>query len=129
MFGKVKIDEADRLFSLYIRIRDKWSCVRCGKTYEKGNAALQNSHFYGRRMESVRFDPENCDALCYGCHRYWEKEDREAYREFKVKQLGQKGYDLLMLRAHQYKKKDRKMERIIWRAALAGLERNKGGGI
>jgi len=31
---------------------------------------------------------------------YWEKEDREGYREFKIKQLGQKGFDELNLRAH-----------------------------
>lgn len=117
----IKIDEADRLFSLYIRTRDKWTCQRCGKINEQGNASLQNSHFYGRRMEAVRFDPENCDALCYGCHRYWEKEDREAYRQFKIKQLGQKGYDLLMLKAHSYHKKDRKMEAIKWKLALSEL--------
>ena len=50
-------------------------------------------------MKSVRFDEANCDTLCFGCHRYWEKEDREAYRDFKVRQLGEKGFDLLNMRA------------------------------
>lgn len=122
MFGRVKIDEADRLFSLYVRTRDSWTCQRCGKQYQRGTLALQNSHFFGRRMESVRFDLSNCDALCYGCHRYWEKEDREAYRAFKVKQLGQNGFDALMLKAHTLTKKDRKMQRLIWRQALKDLE-------
>jgi len=69
-------------------------------------------------METVRFDPENCDALCFGCHRYWEKEDREGYRVFKIRQLGQAGFDALNLRAHLTGKKDRKMALIIARELL-----------
>lgn len=49
----------------------------------------------------VRFDEQNCDTLCHGCHRYWEKEDREGYRAFKIKQLGQAAYDRLDYRAHK----------------------------
>ena len=120
----MRIDKADSTFSQYIRKRDK-RCMRCGSDVEFNGEGMpishQNSHYYGRRMESVRYDPENCDTLCHGCHRYWEKEDREAYREFKVKQLGQRGFDLLMLRAHLYHKKDRKMELIKAKLLLESL--------
>jgi len=118
MIGRVKIDQADRLFSIFIRYRDKWTCVRCGKQYEERDQRLQNSHYFGRRKESVRFDPENCDALCFGCHRYWEKEDREGYRSFKVRQLGQRGFDALVLRANTIVKKDRKMILLFYREEL-----------
>ena len=83
----MKILRADSLFSKYIRQRDG-HCVRCGSTQ-----ALQCSHYFGRTRWTVRFDPMNCDCLCYGCHRLWEKEDREAYRRFKVNQLGQDGFE------------------------------------
>lgn len=118
MLGRVKLDKADKYFSLYVRNRDNWTCQRCGKKYEEGSPSLQNSHYFGRTKESVRFDPQNCDALDFGCHRYWEKEDREGYRAFKVKQLGQKAFDALTVRACQLVKKDRKMQEIVWKEEL-----------
>lgn len=65
-------------------------------------------------MESVRFEPDNCDTLCFGCHKWWEVEDREAYKAFKLKQLGQKRFDSLILQAASYRKKDRAMEYLKW---------------
>ena len=123
-------DAADDVFSIYIRARDT-KCARCrkpGLPNKQGLPVLtlDNSHFWGRGRENTRFDEENCDALCSfgfgGCHRYWEKEDREAYRAFKVKQLGQARFDALMLRANTYKKKDRKMELIRAKALLKTVQ-------
>lgn len=94
---RIKITPADTYFSLFIRYRDS-RCMRCQKQLPVKD--LECSHFFGRTMRSVRFDEENCDALCYGCHRYWEKEDREGYRTFKLKQLGQRCFDRLTVRAH-----------------------------
>jgi len=108
MIGRMKIDPADKWFSLYIRMRDNWTCQRCGSYNPKGQ---QNSHYFGRTRESVRFDEENCDTLCHGCHRYWEKEDREAYRVFKITQLGEIGYQKLTQRANTTQTTDRKTER------------------
>lgn len=104
----MKLDKADVLFSKYVRTRDNWTCQRCGRGYVEGDRGLQCSHYFGRRMESVRFDPENCDSLCFGCHRIWEKEDREAYREFKMHQLGKKGFEALTVRARTLVKRNRK---------------------
>lgn len=120
---RISIDKADQLFSRYIRLRDKM-CVRCKKSGygQDGIEGLQNSHFFGRRKESVRFDVENCDSLCFGCHRIWETEDREAYRAFKIRQLGQDGFDRLTLRASQYSKKDRKLALLKAQALLKSLE-------
>lgn len=109
---KIKIDPADKTFSQYIRTRDR-KCMRCLSPVEFNDQGLptthQASHYYGRGKESTRFDPDNVDTLCMGCHRYWGGDDREAYREFKLKQLGQKGFDLLQVRANTYQKKDRKL--------------------
>jgi hypothetical protein len=122
---RVRIDPADRLFSEYIRRRDG-RCMRCGRpgTGEHGIVGLQCSHFFGRSKESTRFDAENCDVLCFGCHQYWGSTDREAYREFKLKQLGQRRFNLLAIRAHTYQKKDRKMARLYARELLKGLGSN-----
>ena len=83
-FGKITLDKADTMFSRYIRVRDKF-CQRCGRKGEPNKDSefiigLQNSHYFGRGIESTRFDPDNCDALCAGCHQIWGSDDREAYR-------------------------------------------------
>src|SRR3990167_3314293 len=105
---RIKLDKADVLFSKYIRLRDKFRCVRCKKFYE-GGIGLQCSHYFGRARENTRFDDRNCDSLDMGCHQYWGSANREDYRNFKIKQLGEKGFKDLTLRANLYKKKDRKM--------------------
>jgi len=106
---QIKLRPADVKFSLYIRTRDNWTCQRCFKKYEPPTQGLQNSHFWGRARENTRFDPDNCDALCFRCHQYWGGDGREDYIEFKKKQLGEEGYKKLKLRAHLYKKKDDKL--------------------
>jgi hypothetical protein len=118
----IKISALDKLFSTYIRTRDNWACVRCLKRFKPPTNVLQCSHFFGRTMKSVRFEPDNCDSLCYGCHRYWEKEDREGYRTFKVKQLGQSRFDLLTLLAHQPGAPDYKLLTIGYKKLLYGTQ-------
>lgn len=125
---RLKISTADRLMSLYIRERDGWTCQRCFAKYPPPTTSLQNSHFFGRTMKSVRWDPDNCDSLCHGCHRYWEKEDREGYRTFKVRQLGEKRFDLLTLRAHQPQRVDEKLVAIWCREQLKKMGANPGRG-
>lgn len=109
------------MFSIWVRLRDK-RCVRCSSYVELNARDIpvthQCSHFFGRGMESVRFDAANADTLCHGCHRYWEKEDREGYRAFKVRQLGQDGFDKLQLRAFRTNRKDRELAKIYWRQRI-----------
>ena len=89
-------DKHDKLFSFYIRTRDKWRCVRCRRYHKPPTSALHCSHYITRGAWNTRFDKENADALCYGCHQYWGGKGREEYKEFKIKQLGKKGFrDLL----------------------------------
>lgn len=122
---KIKRDKADALFSKYIRTRDDWKCQRCTKKFKKGSQGLHCSHFFGRGCETTRFDPENCDALCFGCHKIWGDVDREAYREFKIKQLGQKAFDNLVIRARQTQKKDRKLAYLYVKQLMNELENGK----
>ena len=118
---KIKLDSADILFSQWIRLRDL-VCQRCGspvKFNSKGfPVSHQASHFYGRGRENTRFEPDNCDTLDMGCHRIWGSDDRESYRNFKLKQLGEKRFNSLLIQANTYRKKDRKLEVIKWKEAL-----------
>ena len=110
---QIKLRKADIEFSKYIRNRDGWKCVRCHKQYEPPTSGLQNSHFWGRARENTRFDPDNCDSLCFSCHQYWGGDGREEYIEFKKKQLGEEGYQKLKIRAFTYRKKDDKII-LLW---------------
>lgn len=118
--GAVKIDAADKAFSKYIRTRDNWTCQRCGTPYTPPTNALHCSHFMGRGKEATRFDPENADALCYGCHQYFTSHPGEHY-QWQVQRKGQEVVDAVILRSNTYKKKDRKAERAIWDGQLRGL--------
>lgn len=119
------IDPADRIFSLYIRARDK-ACRACHRPGQP-NAdklpviGLQASHFWGRRAENTRYEPDNVDALCANCHSLWGGEYREQYKAFKRKQLGEKRYISLELQHNTPKKKDRVMALIIAKALLKTL--------
>lgn len=112
------VKKADTLFSKWIRDRDG-KCVRCGKTEH-----LQCSHFWPRAVSATRFDPENCDTLCYGCHygdRYhgWEYAKQGAYRDFKIQQLGEDGYRKLEERYNTFMP-----QRDAINTLLAFLEKN-----
>lgn len=118
--GKIKIDVADKAFSLYIRTRDKWTCQRCGKYHEPPTMALHCSHFQGRGKEGTRFEPLNADALCYGCHNYFGSQPAEHY-QWQVQRKGQETVDRIILQSNTYLKKDRKAQAIIWRAKIKEL--------
>lgn len=124
MKGKIKIYAADRVFSRYIRLRDG-RCVRCGNTGsgKDGIETLHCSHFFGRRKESVRYDPDNCDTLCFGCHQHWGSDNRESYREFKKKQLGEQRFNALVVRANTRQKRDRKLSKIKAQELLKTVEK------
>lgn len=121
---RIKIDQADKIFSQYIRLRDK-RCMRCGSRVEINEKGLpvshQNSHYFSRGRENTRFEPLNCDTLCMACHMIWGGDDKEGYRDFKIKQLGLEGFKSLDVQAHTLKKKDRKMALMIAKELLKSV--------
>ena len=117
---KIRIDKADRVFSRFIREKADWKCERCFKQYQPGDQGLHCSHFWGRGKESTRFDQENASALCFFCHLFLGSNPEE-HRTWKLKQLGEERYKLLMVRASTYQKKDRKMAAIVCQAMLDDL--------
>lgn len=84
--------EADKIFSIWIRQRDK-KCFFCS------NSCSQNSHFWGRGNSATRYDPENCDGICGGCHMRHEGQKQGLYRDKKLIQLGPVRYVELEKRA------------------------------
>lgn len=123
----VKIDPADAWFSKYIRLRDG-ECRRCGSPVQFNASgdpvSHQMSHFQGRRKEATRFDPENGDTMCGGCHMYLTANPYE-HVEWQVDAKGKSVVDQIVVRSNGYKKKDRKMEALIWKQAYADLKKEK----
>ncbi len=58
---------ADDAMSLFVRSRDGWTCVKCGKVENVQNAHIQPKGDY----PAGRYREDNAVALCYGCHRYF----------------------------------------------------------
>ena len=118
---KVKIDVADKIFSQYIRLRDM-KCVRCGSRVELNDKGMpvshQNSHYFSRGKENTRFEFLNCDTLCFFCHQKWGGDERDEYKAFKIKQLGEEGFKRLDVQAHTLTKKDRKLSLLIAKQLL-----------
>lgn len=94
--------KADKIFSRWIRERDPY-CFFMRKGCN--NKSSQNSHFWGRGNSATRYDPQNCDGICGGCHMRHESNKQGLYRDFKIRDLGKEGYDLLEKRARSIVKR------------------------
>lgn len=122
-FGIIKLRKTDKLFRQYVLRVFDYTCARCRKTYEPDNCqGLHVSHFWGRARENTRFDIDNVDLLCFGCHQIWGHGDgRKEYIDFMLKKLGQEGLDRLEIRAYTYKKRDDILDKLCIRELLKGL--------
>jgi hypothetical protein len=120
---KIKLRTTDRLWTKYKRIKEDYTCQKCGRVYPPDNCRnLGVAHFHGRAHENVRFDEENTLCLCnIPCHQYLDTHKTE-FKEFMRKRLGDKAYDLLDLRAHITKKRDDKSDALIIRQMLKEQE-------
>lgn len=119
-FGRVKLRKSDTIYSKYLRKKRGYWCERCRTPYE-GGIGLQVSHFYGRANESVRFDEENTDVLCVGCHQYFTANPGE-YTDWKRARLGEQKYNRLVLRANATGKRDDKLMEWAFTKLLSELK-------
>lgn len=124
--AKIRIDAADALFSKFIWQRDGNKCQYCGSVPFDGRG-MECSHFWGRGKESTRFSLENCDTFCKRCHAKLETEKAEgrAYWIWKSQQLGPVRFSALMLNAHTYQKKDRRLSLMMIKALMAEMAKSE----
>jgi len=95
----MKRSPADIAFSLYIRTRAGFTCEYCGNNWRQ----MHTSHFHGRKKASTRFDEENVACLCSTCHGEFHTHPN-IHTDWMKKRLGSERYELLNIRAEQYKK-------------------------
>lgn len=65
--AKIK-DKLDYEFSLYIRRRDNFTCVTCGKKGIVGDGEMQCGHLFSRVALSTRWDEDNAFCQDRGCN-------------------------------------------------------------
>lgn len=116
----LKITKADRLFSLYIRHRDNFTCQKCRVYIQPPTNQIHSAHFESRRKKSVRFDPDNACALCSKCHMYFDgnsnwgiESHKQAHKRFWVKRLGKEKVEQLQYKANKTQKIDEKQV-VAW---------------
>lgn len=79
--------EADRIFSMYVRLRDRNAmgetfCYTCPKTADFKK--MQNGHFVPRQYLSVRYDETNCHAQCYACNMLYNGQPSAYAKRLKI---------------------------------------------
>jgi uncharacterized Rmd1/YagE family protein len=93
----MKIDKADRWFSIFIRLRDSdengiCRCVTCKTShYWK---LLDCGHFVKRQHQATRFNEKNCAAQCKKCNGFEQGRDSD-FEKFIIDKYGEQTVDLL----------------------------------
>ena len=114
----IKIRPADKWWSWVVR----WEARKCEfgvkcipqerKNLETGELDinyLECVHYFTRKKESTRFDRENTYSGCKSCHQYFHRFP-EKHKEWMIKRLGQRGFDLLTIRANTSLKGTKEMQ-------------------
>lgn len=93
----IKRDSADAAFSDCVRERADWKCENdlCGRQFsESDRGSLQCAHIYGRRAKSIRQDPLNAFAFCFGCHQHFTENPLD-FELFVKRKLGEGALNIL----------------------------------
>lgn len=121
---KIRRDPLDTLFSECIRRRAMnrvHGCERCGAG-KVDYKQLQCSHYHKRRKQATRFDEDNCNGFCFGCHQYFE-ENHEEYTAWLIAHLGEREFDMLSGRVRiTYPKPDREAIRLYLKDFLKRMK-------
>ena len=89
---KYWIDKLDKVFSLYIRLRDSrawhyraFRCISCGDT--KPFEMMDCGHFVSRNCFAIRWNEQNCSGECSACNRF-HSDHLLGYRKNLIIKLG-----------------------------------------
>ena len=90
-------DKLDKVFSLFIRLRDSdengfCKCYTCGKVAHYKE--MQNGHFWSRTHLATRFHEDNARTQCVGCNLFKHGNYIE-YTKRLLKELGEEKFNEL----------------------------------
>lgn len=96
-------------FQMWVRYRDNWTCVVCGKHIsqdnEKAKQLMHAGHYISRKYKSLLLDPKNVHAQCKECNgrQNWEGLDPR-YTRYLINKYGAGILDYLAQKQHEIKK-------------------------
>lgn len=88
------------VFSLYVRMRDRWTCFTCGK--QEHGANMHAGHFISRTHNSTFFDELNVHAQCASCNMFRNGQPH-LYAEKLINLYGKKTFMSLIARGREIK--------------------------
>jgi len=91
----MKRDKYDSMFSRYVKLLSGGYCKRCGKYLGINSQGLHCAHWRSRGKWTTRYERDNCQALCFGCHQYLDHHPPEK-DDFFFKILGTKRANEIM---------------------------------
>lgn len=107
------VEQLDDVFSLIIRIKGDWTCIKCKKRYDPSpdregmprNGKMTNSHYFRRGSKGLRWDERNCDPMCIWCHQQIENAKGETigtfnYKAYMIQKVGASQLDLMEYQYH-----------------------------
>jgi len=103
----MKIIKEDRVFSIYIRLRDSdengyRKCITCENIRFWKN--MDCGHYIKRQHQGTRFNEQNCHAQCKNCN--WTLQGNDSvYKEKIIELYGQEKHDLLKSSERTYFKR------------------------
>ena len=98
---KSTVQELDELCREIVRLRDRGKCRKCGSGKQ-----FQVAHIFSRSRRSVRFDLDNLIGLCFRHHFYWAHRSPIEFTEWTRKEVGEKEFADLRMRAYGVSKVD-----------------------
>lgn len=99
--------KAEKVFNEYIRLRDQDKpCISCNQF-----KSLQAGHYYPvKGYDGLRYDEFNVNGECSGCNCF-DEGHLIGYGDNLLNRIGRVEFDLLKLRAADYKRKGYKFTR------------------
>jgi hypothetical protein len=93
----MKINKADKWFSIFIRLRDSdengyVKCVTCKRVNFWKN--IDCGHHFKRQYQSLRYNEKNCAGQCKHCNCFEQGRDAD-FKIAIIEKYGQREYDLL----------------------------------
>ena len=118
-YKKVAVDN----FQMYIRYRDNWTCVVCGKHIDpndpQAKMLLHGGHYISRIKTSLLLDEKNCHGQCRECNgrQNWEGIDPR-YTQYLIRKYGIEILDYLNKKKNEIYKPNWKELAEYWEQKL-----------
>ena len=95
-YGSAAKAKATKLHSLFVRMRDGFTCRWCGVSRDSGKQ-IQCAHMISRSISGTRTDERNAVALCAKCH-WQQKKNPLLWVYWLMEELGKPHLDDLLER-------------------------------